>query len=121
RWIDEDSRRPFDLAVEPAFRATLVRMAEAEHVLLMSTHRIAFDAACIAILGREVASRYEAHRAGGADDPPPLPIQIVDYAIWESIAFSADVLDRAAAFWRHALDGVPRSFAITPGRAAAPP
>ncbi len=48
---------PFDLSCDPMLRATLLRLAEAEHVLLLTLHHIASDGWSIGVLAREIATK----------------------------------------------------------------
>ena len=51
----EEARRPFDLARGPLLRATLLRLGEQEHVLLLTMHHIVSDGWSMGVLVREVA------------------------------------------------------------------
>ncbi|HSF41135.1 MAG TPA: amino acid adenylation domain-containing protein, partial [Thermoanaerobaculia bacterium] len=96
RLAAEHAREPFDLARGPLFRATLVRLSEAEHRLLVSMHHIVSDARSLAILWNEVSSLYE----GAA--LPELPIQAADHAAWQR-----EHLGDNLGFWREQLAGLP--------------
>src|SRR6185369_12941884 len=52
--IREESLRPFDLARGPIIRASLLRLGEHEHILLLCTHHIVSDAWSAGILFREL-------------------------------------------------------------------
>src|SRR3954454_12503073 len=56
RLIDEEARRPFDLARGPLLRARALRLAEAEHLLLLNLHHIVADGWSLDILLRELAA-----------------------------------------------------------------
>ena len=62
--------RPFDLAVGPVMRVTLLRRSATDHSLLVALHHIAGDAWSLGLLRRELASLYEAFTSGRAS---PLP------------------------------------------------
>src|SRR5262249_49608443 len=64
RLAREEANRPFDLTAGPLLRATLVRLEEREHMLLLTTHHIISDGWSIGILVREIAELYEAFLAG---------------------------------------------------------
>ncbi|MFJ4670715.1 non-ribosomal peptide synthetase/MFS transporter [Kitasatospora purpeofusca] len=83
RRLREDVRRPFDLAVEPPLRATLLRLGTEEHVLALTVHHIAFDAWSRTVAVAELAALYSA-RLGLAEPPAPPPVQYADYAHWLS-------------------------------------
>ena len=65
RLAREEAQRPFDLTVAPLMRATLLRLAEDDHVLLLNTHHIISDGWSLGVLLREMASLYEAFSANG--------------------------------------------------------
>src|SRR5688500_18943101 len=50
----EDALRPFDLERDLPLRATLIRLGDREHVLLLAMHHIASDGASIGVLEREL-------------------------------------------------------------------
>ena len=53
-YVREEAERPFDLAAGPVFRATLMRIGDGEHVLVIALHHIASDGWSREILLREV-------------------------------------------------------------------
>lgn len=79
----EEASRPFDLAHDFPLRATLVRGAPREYVLLVSVHHIAFDGWSLALLIRELFTLYAAGVQGKAPDLPDLPVQYADFALWQ--------------------------------------
>src|SRR5581483_11181353 len=44
RLADEEAHRPFDLAIGPLLRVTLLRLEQEEHILLLTMHHIISDA-----------------------------------------------------------------------------
>src|SRR6185369_15956036 len=83
RLITEEARRPFDLETGPLFRASLLRMANEEHILLLTMHHIISDGWSMGVLRRELATIYNALAAGNQPPLPDLPIQYPDYAAWQ--------------------------------------
>ncbi|HYG61640.1 MAG TPA: amino acid adenylation domain-containing protein, partial [Thermoanaerobaculia bacterium] len=69
---------PFELETGPPLRATLLRLGEREHVLLLTVHHIAFDGWSLGVLLRELAALY----AGEGERLPELPVQYADFAVW---------------------------------------
>ncbi|MFF7976480.1 amino acid adenylation domain-containing protein [Streptomyces sp. NPDC007905] len=116
------ARVPFDLAVDLPFRAHLLRVAEHRHVLLLVMHHIATDGASDGPMWRDVAVAYRARSAGRAPEWEPLPVQYVDFAVWQR-EFLGDPGDegseagRQLAFWREALAGLPQEAVVRPDRA----
>ncbi|MGN4221944.1 amino acid adenylation domain-containing protein, partial [Burkholderia gladioli] len=81
--LDEQDSTPFDLGAAAPIRAGLVRIAETEHVLLITLHHIASDGWSMNVLMREFAALYRARREGQASPLAPLPIQYADFAYWQ--------------------------------------
>ncbi|WP_345143681.1 amino acid adenylation domain-containing protein, partial [Dactylosporangium darangshiense] len=100
-WLDADAAVPFDLAAGPLFRATLLRLADDEHVLALATHHVVGDEWSAGILQRELEALY-----AGAD-LPALPVQYADFAVWQRGWLSGDVLEGQLGFWRDALASAP--------------
>ncbi|MET0648995.1 MAG: condensation domain-containing protein [Pyrinomonadaceae bacterium] len=107
RLAAEEARRPFDLARGPLLRASLVRLAEEEHALLVTMHHIVSDGWSMGVLVREVTEFYSAYRAGREPSLPALPIQYADFAAWQRRHLSGETLERHLAYWREQLAGAP--------------
>ncbi|MFD0200306.1 MULTISPECIES: non-ribosomal peptide synthetase [Saccharothrix] len=69
---------PFDLAVEHPVRASLIRVSDTTHHLVLVLHHIAADAWSLDVLTAELAHRY-----GAANPAAPLPVQYADFAAWQ--------------------------------------
>jgi amino acid adenylation domain-containing protein len=102
-----EARAPFDLSAGPLIRGRLLRLAEHEHVLLVTQHHIISDGWSIGVLVREVGALYTAFAQGAADPLAPLPIQYADYAAWQRQWLQGDVLQQQIDFWREHLSGAP--------------
>lgn len=100
RTVRELAARPFDLANDHMFQPTLLRIADAENVLLVDTHHIVSDGWSCDVLFRELAVCYAAFRRGTEPALAPLPIQFADFAIWQRDYLSGDRLAALLEFWR---------------------
>ncbi|MFL6289971.1 MAG: amino acid adenylation domain-containing protein, partial [Thermoanaerobaculia bacterium] len=80
RIVDEEVRRPFDLARPPHLRALLIRGAE-RHVLVLTVHHLAYDGRSRLLLFEELDALY-----AGRPLPPP-GLQPADFAAWERRAW----------------------------------
>ncbi|HSK80082.1 MAG TPA: amino acid adenylation domain-containing protein, partial [Thermoanaerobaculia bacterium] len=103
----EEGSRPFDLARGPVLRVLLVRLGGEEHGLLVTVHHIASDGWSNGVLVSEVAVLYDAFAHGRPSPLPELPVQYADFAVWQRQAFGGEALEKALAWWRERLDGVP--------------
>ena len=99
-------QRPFDLAQGPLLRATLVRLADEEHVLLLTMHHIVSDGWSHGVFWRELAVLYEAFTTGQPSPLPALSIQYADFAHWQQQWLQGEVLDTQLAYWKQQLAGV---------------
>ncbi len=107
-----ESSRPFDLAAGPLLRATLVRLAEREHVLLITLHHIVSDGWSMGILIEELGRSYHAFAAGTGPDLPALPVQYADHARWQRGWLRGEALAVQLGYWRDKLGGEPVSLEL---------
>ncbi len=101
-----EAQRPFNLSEGPLLRASLLRLADMEHVLLLTMHHIVSDGWSHEVFWREVAVLYDAIAAGQPSPLPPLSIQYADFALWQQQWLRGEVLDRQIAYWKQRLAGV---------------
>jgi amino acid adenylation domain-containing protein len=111
RLAREDAERPFDLERGPLLRATLVRLADEEHVLLLCMHHVISDGWSMGVLFRELFTLYES-----ASPLPPLAVQYADFAVWQRGWLQGDVLQRQLAWWRERLGGAPPTLELPTDR-----
>ncbi|WP_051766799.1 non-ribosomal peptide synthetase [Saccharothrix syringae] len=105
------ARAVFDLTAEPPVRATLLRVAEDHHVLLLVVHHIAADGWSMGPLLGDLATAYTARLTGEAPDWAPLPVQYADYTLWQRELLD-DLAGEQLEFWRTALADLPHE--VTP-------
>ncbi|HEX9935824.1 MAG TPA: amino acid adenylation domain-containing protein, partial [Longimicrobium sp.] len=121
RLAREDAERPFDLERGPLLRATLMRLADEEHVLLLTMHHIVSDGWSMGVLFRELFTLYEwfAQPSGAARPASPLPplaVQYADFAVWQRGWLRGDVLQRQLDWWRERLGGAPPALELPTDR-----
>ncbi|TAM70853.1 non-ribosomal peptide synthetase, partial [Mycobacterium sp.] len=119
--LQDAARYPFDLATEIPLRATLFRLDEDEHVLVAVVHHIAADGRSITPLARDLGVAYAARRHGQAPQWAPLPVQYVDYTLWQRTQFGdlADTHSRIGsqlASWEQTLAGLPERLQLPTDR-----
>ncbi|HEV3049067.1 MAG TPA: condensation domain-containing protein, partial [Longimicrobium sp.] len=102
-----DAREPFDLAAGPLLRASLLRVAADEHVLLLTMHHIISDGWSMGVLFRELAALYQAFAAGAASPLAEPALQYADYAVWQCEHLTGKALERQVTYWKRRLAGAP--------------
>ncbi|HEY0022714.1 MAG TPA: amino acid adenylation domain-containing protein [Longimicrobium sp.] len=120
RLAAEAKRHRFDLARGPLFRASLVHVADDEHLLLLNLHHAIGDGGSLGVLLEELSALYGAFSRG---EPSPLPepaLQYADYAVWQRERLSGAALERQVEFWRQALDGAPALLELPTDRPRPP-
>ncbi len=116
RIAQEEAAHSFDLATEPVWRTTVVRMSPEEHILITVVHHIASDGWSLPILFSELSSTYNALLGGFDPELDPMPIQYIDYAIRQRQSLDDGTYKPDLAFWRQQLEGVPDSIDLKPDR-----
>ncbi|HEX8273226.1 MAG TPA: amino acid adenylation domain-containing protein, partial [Longimicrobiaceae bacterium] len=112
--------RPFDLSAGPLFRATLLRLAPEEHVLLLCMHHVVSDGWSMGVLFGELSALYAAYREGRPSPLPELPVQYADYAVWQRAHLTDEVLERQLAYWRDRLADAPALLELPTDRPRPP-
>jgi amino acid adenylation domain-containing protein/non-ribosomal peptide synthase protein (TIGR01720 family) len=97
---EQQSVLPFDLSVGPLLRVTLLKLAEQEHVLLLTLHHIVSDGWSMNVLIDEFIRCYDAFEAGTQPQLAPLPIQYSDYALWQRRWLEAGEQARQLDYWQ---------------------
>ena len=103
----EEGGRPFDLARGPLLRMKLARLGGLEHVLFFTMHHIVSDGWSTGVLVREFGQLYEAYSQGRPSPLKELPIQYVDYAVWQRGWLQGEVLEKQLGYWKERLAGAP--------------
>jgi hypothetical protein len=106
------AREPFDLTRDLMMRADLFALGPDDHILLLRIHHIAADAHSDGLLFSELATLYEAARAGRPAELPVLPLAYADYAAWEQEHLSGPALEPLLDYWRGHLAGAPERLPL---------
>ena len=103
----EEAETPFDLTADSMMRANLLRLAESKHILLLTLHHIASDGYSMPILWRELSNLYDAYARNVSQPLPALPVQYVDYAIWQRHELQDQRLAGLTEYWQQQLEDLP--------------
>lgn len=103
RIIVQEARHEFDLARAPLLRFACLQLAEKEHVLLLITHHIIFDAWSEQVFFDELACGYDTFCANQTPQLPGLAIQFSDYAAWQRKMLGSELLRGQLNYWKNQL------------------
>ncbi|WP_421841963.1 amino acid adenylation domain-containing protein [Mycobacterium sp.] len=123
--IESAAHYAFDLAAEIPLRARLFRVGEDEHVFVGVAHHIAADGWSVTPLVRDLGVAYASRCVGRAPGWAELPVQYVDYTLWQRAQFGdLDDVDGPIAaqlgYWQDALAGMPERLVLPTDRPYPP-
>ncbi|WP_236062145.1 non-ribosomal peptide synthetase [Actinacidiphila acididurans] len=101
----QEFTRPFDLATGPLMRMKFLRLADDEHVLLLTMHHIVADLWSTSVLFGELVALYRGHLTGTPAELPELPVQYADYAAWQRRKLAGPDFAAELEHWRKTLEG----------------
>lgn len=107
RFMDQEIRRPFNLASDLMIRVYYVRTSDGGGVLLFNMHHIASDGWSVEILKQEFFTLYQAYSQNMDNPLPKLNIQYSDYAFWQRKYVDDIALESQKSYWVEKLDGLP--------------
>ncbi|WP_460060383.1 non-ribosomal peptide synthase/polyketide synthase [Pseudomonas sp. H2_H09] len=103
--VEAEIAQPFDLATGPLIRARLLRLAEDQHVLVLTLHHSICDGASLQVMVNELVQLYAAFSQGHPAQLPALPVQYADYALWQRHWMEAGERERQLGYWQAQLAG----------------
>src|SRR5579863_4587964 len=117
----EEAGRAFDLERGPLMRGKVIELGEREHVLMLNMHHIITDGWSINVLIKELSLTLEAFGQGKRAELERLPIQYVDYSVWQRKWLQGETLDRQLDYWKKQLADIqPLELPMKPKRPEVP-
>ena len=115
----------FDLSAEIPIRAQIYSLGPEQYVVGIVVHHIAFDAWSIAPMTRDVGEAYRVRRQGRAPQWASLPVQYVDYTLWQRELLEQEsepdsVIAGQLAYWRQQLADLPEVVSLPTDRPRPP-
>ena len=117
---DHEAHTPFNLETGPLLRACLVKAGEREHYLVLTLHHIVTEGWAMDIFARELSALYEAFIDERESPLAPLPVQYLDYSVWQRQWLEAGERQRQLDYWTAQL-GSEHPLLELPGDRPRPP
>ncbi|MEM1205714.1 MAG: amino acid adenylation domain-containing protein [Acidobacteriota bacterium] len=105
--VSVDAKKPFDLEKGPLLRGTLFQLDDEEFLLYLNVHHITFDGWSNGVLVRELLARYHALERGDTAPLPEMPVQYLDFSLWQRKFLSGDTLKKQLGYWKRRIEGTP--------------
>ena len=104
RLLSQQQETPFDLVTEPAWRVSLIKLSEDDHIISIVMHHIISDGWSLDLMIRELGYLYRVALQKGqpecAAQLDALPIQYQDYAVWQRQESQVAEHEKQLAYWR---------------------
>ncbi|MFF7636360.1 condensation domain-containing protein, partial [Kitasatospora sp. NPDC008050] len=119
--LEAAARQTFDLATQIPIRAWLFQLGPDEFVLLLLMHHIAGDGWSMGPLARDLLEAYTARVEGRTPQWDELPVQYVDYTLWqrEMLGDESDpqsLYAKQVAYWVDRLTDLPEQVTLPSDR-----
>ncbi|MBI0376336.1 AMP-binding protein, partial [Streptomyces albiflaviniger] len=105
--VAAEAQTPFRLGDGALMRVVVARLADDEHVLVVTMHHIVSDAWSVGVLVDEIGRLYRECVTGAPAGLPPLDVQYADFAVWQRAWMTGPVQENQLAYWKRALEGAP--------------
>ncbi|HEX8545004.1 MAG TPA: non-ribosomal peptide synthetase [Pseudomonas sp.] len=119
-FADAQAHQPFDLECGPLLRACLVKATEQEHYFVLTLHHIVTEGWAMDIFARELSALYEAFVDDRESPLEPLPVQYLDYSVWQRQWLESGERQRQLDYWTAKL-GNEHPLLELPGDRPRPP
>ncbi len=104
-YQDSEFHHRFDLAEGPLLRVHVLRLASDDTKVLINIHHIIADGWSIKVLEEEFFQFYEGLTTGETPELQPLPLQYIDYTIWQHDQVKGGALALSRKFWHECFKG----------------
>ncbi|RKN03800.1 amino acid adenylation domain-containing protein, partial [Aquimarina sp. BL5] len=106
QYIDEKLNQPFDLTQDHLLRGVVMEKVNGDYVLMFVFHHIAGDGK-LPIFFEELSRIYNAKIKGKSSyHLKELPIQYIDYAIWQKDHLQREIMDEKLLYWKDKLKNI---------------
>ncbi|OCQ19650.1 hypothetical protein A7985_19730 [Pseudoalteromonas luteoviolacea] len=115
--VRQDAELSFNLSADLLLRAKVKKLAEQEHVLLITMHHIVSDGWSIGLLAKAIGEAYRGLRTGTeANVGKVLQHTYMDYIDWQTRVAQSEKWQASLAFWQQELHDLPLEHALPTDR-----
>jgi len=107
-----EAQQPFDLTDGTLWRASLLKLADEEHVFLFTMHHIITDGWSMGLLFKELSILYQAYTNNQESPLEDLPLQYSDYAVWQRDLLQNEALQEQLSYWKKQLQNAPPALEL---------
>ena len=101
----QQAQQPFNLTQDCLFRAQLLILDKEEHILLLTMHHIISDGWSMNLLWSELIALYQAFNNNQTSPLSALPIQYLDFAVWQRQWLEEKIIPSELNYWKQQLAG----------------
>ncbi len=105
RRLQNEAQTPFDLEQGPLLRVILIKLGQADFVLLQNMHHIISDAWSMGLFIKELSQLHAAFSNGQPSPLAPPVLQYGDFALWQRQRLVGELLEKQLSYWRDLLGG----------------
>jgi hypothetical protein len=106
KLLNEEIRRPFNLAQERLWRVTLLRLHEQQQILLLTFHHLITDGWSIGLFIHELAAQYALFSAAAEQSAvQPVNHQYIDFCHWQQQWLQSEQYQSQLTYWQSQLKG----------------
>ncbi len=115
--VRQDMETPMSLVQGPLFRTQLLRLANDDHIIIVTMHHIVSDGWSMQIFIRELAVFYEEFCSGRSPSLPSLRLQYADFAARQRQSVQGAAFIQQLEYWKKQLAGIPLTLELPLDRA----
>lgn len=109
--LHEMRHLPFDLSNDPLIRFKIFHF-EQQILLSITMHHMITDGWSMGIFIREIDQLYRATCQGNRANLPELPVQYVDYTLWQRAWQESDLFKQQLDYWQKQLENIPAAHSL---------
>ncbi len=110
--LEQEKNYIFRLDCFPLIRVRLIQLDSLNHVIVINNHHILSDGWSQDVFTREWLNLYQASIETTQARLPVLPVQYVDYAVWQRQLLDSNRLEYLLSYWRKKLAEMPPAINI---------